>query len=214
MVATWRTVFSAFSLCALAWLPAGYGAEEAGQWRLIENKMRIAAGESTEYDIDGDEVNMANGAVLLEPMANTTIKLRMVTVNAKSKSLVFVRSRKGCEHVLVLLGNATAAVGRHRVGLSSGDEAIVTDHHPNYHDLVGEDEIGRRRCKLVPASDGRMLAVTEFSLIHALEREPLIYQLIHSDQSRDRALKDRLIKTAAVLSIVTAKHGQYSTGRQ
>src|SRR5262249_37309724 len=145
---------------------------------------------------------------------DATIRLPMSQIDAKARSLVYCRARQGCEHVIVLLGDAPVTVGRHRAQLSSGDEGIITDHDPKYLDLVGEDDIGRRGARLTPLPDNKTFTITEFSILDAIEREPLIYHLVHSDDARDRALKGRLMKTAAALNMVTFRHGPYSNGRR
>jgi hypothetical protein len=195
----------------------GFGADEPMNptnydWHQVENRMRIAGSDLTKYEVNGSELRLDSGSLLLEALTPSTIKLRLSEVQVKPKSLVFVRARDGCEHVFVLLGSAPVTVGRHRTALNTGEEVVVTDHEPNYRDLVGQDDIGRRRVRLTPLPDKKCVALSEFSLIQAVEREPLIHELVHSPDAHDKALKDRLIKTAAVLNIVTARHGQYSAG--
>jgi hypothetical protein len=209
-----RLTISAAAVIGCTSLSPALCAEDKGgyKWQRVESKMRLAAREDAQYEVDGSDVRLKAGALMLDAFAPVTLKLPLATVQPKARSLVFVRARPGCEHVFVLLGNAPVTVGRHRTMLSTGEEAVITDHQPDYKDLVGEDDIGRRRLRLTPLPENKTFVLSEFSLIQAVEREPLIYALIHSGETQDRALKARLMKMAAVLNIVTGRHGQYTTG--
>lgn len=219
MACIWRYVLAlavaAFMICAFPHVSQGSNEYcESGEptWHDVEHKLRFSSDADAKFEVGRDGVSVQRGSLIFDVMNSTTIKLPLSTVETKSHSLIFVRSQDGCEHVLVLLGSAPVRVGPHRAVLNSGEEAVVTDHEPTYKDLAGQDDIGRRRFRMTALPDNRTLAVSEFSLIQALEREPLIHNLLNCNDGRDRALKMQLIKMAAVLNIVTARHGQYTTG--
>lgn len=211
----WRLLVSAAAAVNLCGVCVAASQDDANpKWEQVENRMRFTVSDSAKYAVKGDEVSISEGELMVDAVANTRIKTRLSTIEAKSKSLVYVRSRAGTEHIFILLGSAPVVVDHHKELLNAGEEAVVTDHKPNYRDLVGDDDIGRRRLRTQPLVAGKHFATAEFSLIQAVEREPLIYRIFHSADSEDRLLKGRLIKTAAVLNIVTARHGQYSTGQR
>lgn len=200
-------IIAAVSLCctvASAW------AQDSKTWTKIEDKYKIAVAAETKYTVEGSHVGVTSGPALLEPNETMTVVTPHAELRVNRKTLLFVRITPETDHIFVLLGNASVRVGKHSSGLSSAEEAIVTSREPTTKDLVG-DEIGRRRLRLTKLANGKTLALTEFSLVHAIEREPMLYSLVHSDSREGKALKERLIKMAAVMSFVTSRHGPYTT---
>lgn len=191
--------------CALAAF-----AENTQGWTFSNEYFRAAVSERTKYKPEGSHLTVSAGEVLVEPTETMAIHSPHAETHASKKSLVYERLDKNADHVFVLLGRANVHVGRHSTSLKSGDEVVVSPQEPTTNDIVG-DEIGRRRLRLVKASNGFTVASTEFSLVHAIEREPLLYSLVHSNSAASKAIKMRLIKMAAVLNFVTSRHGPYTT---
>lgn len=180
-------------------------------WSQSHGQFNIASQDTTKLAVDGSHVHLTAGAAVIQAKGNGLVRTPEAIVELTKKSLAFVRTRPNCDHIFVLLGPARVIVGKHVVSLNSGDEAIVSNHDANYKDLVGADEIGRRRFRITKLPDAKSIALNEFSLVQALEREPLLYQLVHSQGKDNKSLKDRLLKMAAVLNIVTSRHGPYTT---
>jgi hypothetical protein len=157
-------------------------------------------------------VDLQEGTLLLEADQASLISTPLASLQVKPHAVVYAKVHAGCEHLFVLLGPTRVTVGQHSVQLSSGDEAVVSDHETTNFDLAGQDDIGRRSIRVTKLADKLSFALAEFSLIQAVEREPMLYRLFHSHDSHDKLVRERLIKMAAVLNIVTGRHGRYSTG--
>ena len=71
------------------------------------------------------------------------------------------------------------------------------------------DRVGRRRVNGVIAEDGQTLIRSEVSLVSLMQRSVLLRSLIMS--KADRALTDKLTKTAACFMQVTGGHGSYAS---
>jgi mannose-6-phosphate isomerase-like protein (cupin superfamily) len=202
-------VFSSI-LIALGFGAVAAVAQTASDWNFNNEYFRAALSERSKYKAEGEHLTVSIGEVLVEPTETMTLHSPHAETHVSKKSLVYERLDKNSDHIFVLLGHATVHVGHHSTSLKSGDEVVVTANEPTTADLVG-DEIGRRRLRLIKASNGYTVASTEFSLVHAIEREPLLYSLVHSNSATSRAIKMRLIKMAAVLNFVTSRHGPYTT---
>lgn len=203
--------FSVLALCLSSFSPS-IAEESQGTWRSLDG-VRVLAPEDSKYTSEGGHLLLQEGDVIVDSADNAVLRTAMSVIDAKKKSLLFARVGGGHEHFFVLLGTVVLDVDHHKTMLNAGDEAIVSDKDLDYHTVTRNDQIGRRRVRIVKLHESRSVAFSEFSLIQAVEREPLLYRLVHSRDDEGRALRARLIKMAAVLNIVTSRHGQYVTGR-
>ncbi len=211
MTSAFKLHLLAIALALSFWGLAAQSAKPAF-WTEVRDEMNYRASEGTHLSVVGDQIEVTSGAVLVEPKLDTVIKTPQFIIQAKKKSLILVRVRSGCDRVFTFLGPASMLIGKQATSLVSGDEAIVTDHEPRLVDIVGEDEIGRRRVRTTTISGGKTISLTEFSLVHSIERESMLYHLVHSSEKQSKGLRDRLMKMAAALNIVTSRHGRYTTG--
>jgi hypothetical protein len=186
-------------ICCTASVSSAGAADEAPEvWTKQTRQYKLATGENTTYTFDDG------------PLETIKVKTPHATAHVNRRSLVLVRVKDGCDHIFVLLGSASINVGRHSARISTGEQAVVTNHDPGLNDLGG-DEIGRRRLRMTKVGDGMTMSLCEFSLVHCIEREPMVYSLVHSKTADSKTIKEKLIKMAAVLNYVTSRHGPYTT---
>lgn len=217
-----KTVFSlltAFSCIALCLTPLKAAEETSTEqeepevskfWQEHSNDFNLAVevGASVKKLTD-KSVELKSGTVLVESKGRLTVHMPMSTWTLKPHSMALMRTDKGIERVYCLLEAASAECEGHKIVLRMGEEALVTDHVPRYQEVTGEFEVGVRRQRPRDLNDKRHLDLMEFSIVQAMEREPLLSQISHSKHSHDLALRERLLKTAAAILLVTGKHGQY-----
>ncbi len=187
---------------------------DGSAWKERSSELKIAVCQGAQYKRAGTVVELSEGSMLLEAVKPAVIKTPLSLLEVRCRGLVFVRVSTGAERIFVFLESARLICGKHFVGLGSGEEAYVADHEPQVREILVDDAIGRRRARVVKLGEGKGLAMSEFSMVQAMEREPVIYQVIHSGDPQDLALRDKLVKTAAVLNYVTSRHGQYSGGNR
>lgn len=213
---SFRALVIVVASLAMAVVPAVSAAEDedplAPAWQTVEPEVRMSTSKGSHFTRQGNAVKLEEGILVLDAEQAALIETPLARLGPRRKAVVYVKVRRGIEHFFVLLGPAEIKVGKHTAQLNSGEEAIVLDHEPGYSDLVGQDDIGRRRIRMTKLSESESMALSEFSLIQAVEREPMLYRLVHSTDVHDKSVRERLIKMAAVLNIVTGRHGQYSTG--
>ncbi len=159
--------------------------------------------------ISETELELLQGVFLIESESDCKIRLRMSEVELPEKSMILVRQAPGEERVYCLLENATVRCLDRQISLRYGEEYLLVDHKPRADELAGDYEVGIRQLRAFDLSDMRKLMVMEFSLIQAMEREPLLTQIVHSKHRHDCALRNRLLKLAAILNQVTNQHGPY-----
>lgn len=180
-------------------------------WNHSDEAFNMASSNTGAVAISGPVAEITSGNALVEPKDTTVVKTPNAIAHLKKKSLLFVRVDKFGDHLFCLLEPVTVLVGKHSTTLQSGEEIIITDQDAKMRGAVSEDDIGRRRMRITQLPEGKTLALTEFSLVHVMEREPVIYKFVHSDDRQSKPLRERLIKMAAVLNVVTSRHGPYTT---
>ena len=191
---------------------------QAGQtfWTDGDNAFRYRGGAGADLKITGqDRMDLTSGKLLIETTGQCVVATPLADIFIKRKALVLIRANKSSSRCLVLwdhdLGSVTVVCQKRHVRLGPGEEAYVTDHDPKGNEIM-DDEIGRRRVKVHVLGSGRAMTTDEFSLMQAMERDPLLYEMFRSPDGRDRMLKERIMKIAAVLNMVTGRRGFYTTG--
>lgn len=161
-----------------------------------------------------DLIEVKRGSALVKSKEPTTVITGRFKTEMKKNSLALFRIEGNTARCFMLLGQAKVKVkDDFHITPTAGTEVILSDHDPDMGELLYRDQLGRRNKKTRMLEPGLFIVSFEFSLIQALDREPLVYALAHSHEPSDFKFKNRLIKMAAVLNMVTANHGRYMTGR-
>lgn len=191
-------------------------AVEATGWSGNKNIALYRAAPGAEIrELSADKIELSRGEVVIEPSRPVTVVTPLAETHLMHRAAVLFRVQKGSERCMVLWDNGPDSVvlisQHHKANLGPGEEALLTDHDPNYREITESDDIGRRRIKLHEVGRHNHVVTAEFSLMHALQRDPLLYDLAHSKDKHDHSLRERILKTAAVLNYVTRGHGYYAT---
>jgi len=212
-----------FSCLLLAGAPASSAGgleldNQPGQtvWTEGDHVFRYRAASATELKITGkDRMELTSGNLLLETTGPCEVTTPIADIFIRRKALVLIHAKQTSARCLALwdndLGAVTVVCQKRHVRLGPGQEAFVTDHDPKGSEIM-EDEIGRRRVKVHVLGSGKAVTTDEFSLLQALERDPLLHEVFRSPDARDRLVKEKIIKIAAVLNMVTGRRGSYTTG--
>lgn len=187
--------------------PGWHGVKGAAVWR--------SAPGSEIKQLDQDTIEIERGEVVIEPNHTITVSTPLAKTQILHKSAVLFRVKRGSERCMVLWDNGpdsvTVVCHQHKLKLGPGKEVLITDHDPNYREITESDDIGRRRIKMHQVGSHQHIVTAEFYLLHALQRDPLLYDVAHSKDRHDQALREHILKTAAVLNMVTHGHGFYAT---
>lgn len=169
-----------------------------------------SASSAVYKETEPSTIEIESGTILIEALKSTRVVTPLAQFELKPKALILVRVDKESERALALLEGVTVHVRKRSTDLRFGEQALITTHAPSHAELIGSEQIGIRQVRQHAIGDGHHISITEYSLVQATERIPLISKVIHSGHAHDKALKSRLIKAAAVLNMVTSRHGGYN----
>lgn len=192
-------------------------AEQESPWKgdNIGFKYRIAPGTEFKHK-SKHHIQLISGQILIDAHRTIYVDSPLASVELKRGALVLFRIGDGTERFMVVHdndhGSAEIVCKNFCVKIGPGEEAMITHHEPTYREILETDDIGRRRVKMHLVGDNHHITTSEFSILQALERDPLLYEISKAHHHHDRALKKKIIKTAAVLSHITSHHGFYSSG--
>lgn len=180
-------------------------------WVSSTKAYNLAAPPDAKFkELESTRLELESGTILIEALKPTTVVTPMSEFQLKPKSLVLIRVCNGTDRALALLENAAVTTNKRSTEVRFGEQVLVTERAPGPAEMVGEERIGIRQIRQHPLGHDRYISIMEFSLVQATERIPIVSQVIHSGHAHDKALKQRLLKAAAVLNMVTSRHGGYS----
>lgn len=194
-----------------------YSQPTSTSWQYGKHSFRFRPTPGSEYRLKSHDVlEITAGEILVEPTRQAVIVTPHAETYVKRRAVMLFRVQAGSTRCMVLWdagsGSVSVVRNRHHARLGPGDEALVCDHDPNPREIYEADEVGRRRIKVHEVGAGSAITTAEFSLLQALERIPLLYEVFRSPDAPDKAIKEKILKTAAVLNMVTYGHGTYSSG--
>lgn len=179
-------------------------------WTDDEKNFNLAVENGSEFTkVSDDVLQLKSGTFLVESEGAVTLRLPMSELQLKPKTIILARVSKNSERFYCLLDEGVLTISGKAFLIHCGEECLLSDHNPRPNEITGEYDVWVRQGIGSDISDDRKLAMMEFSIIQAMEREPLLRQVSHSKHGHDRALRDRLLKAVAVLNFVTNRHGQY-----
>lgn len=179
-------------------------------WSEDEKNFNLAVENGSEFTkISEEMLILKSGTFLVESEGAMTLALPMSKIQLRPKTILLVRVTPGSERLYCLLDAAVLTTETKSFNLQCGEEVLLTNHRPTPAEITGEFDVWVRQGRGEDISDDRKLAVMEFSIIQAMEREPLLSQVSHSRHGHDRSLREKLLKAVAVLNFVTTRHGQY-----
>jgi hypothetical protein len=187
------------------------GGEHLSQfWQDNSKGYNLAVEIGAKYKKEGEsELELHSGSFLVESKDTVILRLPMSTWKLKPKSMLLVRVAPEAERLYCLLDQASATCEGKNIPLRLGEEVLISTHIPKPEEVAGEFDVGVRLPRAFDLSENRKVSSMEFSIVQAMEREPLLSQISHSKHAHDKALKLRLLKAAAVLNYVTSRHGPY-----
>lgn len=180
-------------------------------WTEDSDRYNLACENGSSFEKpDKHTLELKSGTFLVESEKDLTLRMPMSTIQLKPKCMVLVRVNADNERFYCLLQNASLQVEATSVNMHCGEEVFLANHNPKPAELTGEFEVGIRQLKGFDIAANRKMATMEFSIMQAMEREPLLVQISHSKHTHDNGIRVKLIKAAAVLNVVTNRHGPYA----
>jgi len=211
-----------FCLCLLGGSLSATASEETGgetRFAARNSSFKFHMAPGTEFTQEkADRIDLNSGQILVEANRPGRILTPLAEIEFKHKALVLLTVEPGFERCQLFWDNGADAVSiscnRSLFRLGPGKEVLISDHEPTSREVIGSDEIAHRRVLTRLIGSSRHVTTAEFSMLHALERCPMLTQVAQSEDPHDRDIKQRILKTVAVLNMVTSQHGYYTNGRR
>ncbi len=158
-----------------------------------------------------DCVQLFSGDLLLVAKATGIVITPLAVTYVKEDSIVFFRTNTGIERVMVLSvpgKNSVVTIANNRAAkLHCGHEVVVTDHKPRIRETRQADSIARREFHAFDVGHDLYMTTTEFSIWHVVGTSPLF----QASDPLSRWTRNQALKTANIVDMVMAKHGNYQT---
>ncbi len=159
-------------------------------------------------------MNLRNGETLVNAQNKTVIKAGnyKVAVAAGTIALItregeVVKIRNAYENSA---GSIAVYVGNRVMKLSVGHEMLIGPNDGSVSKALKSEAVGRRSIKAFDVPGNNQVITCDYSLTSLVHNTDILTRLMKSENHGDRAIADKLVKMAAVLSTVTAGRGAYS----
>jgi hypothetical protein len=177
----------------------------------------LRASEDAKFKLTNSTTLEFNyGEMVVEALRPCDVVTPMGHLHLKNHAVVLVQVVTGFNRFFSICDNGDSDtelyIDHFRHNIAPGTAAFVSDHPPRYGEIVGRDDIARRRVRLHNLPGGIIVTTLEFSLLQAVQRNELLTHAINSPDTDMKDLKERVVKTCAVLNMVTSRHGTYSNG--
>jgi hypothetical protein len=201
-------------------LPVAFSAqpvlESCGLTTITSAAVKLHYTEQASVSLAKDRsLALRQGELLVATTAPTKVFADGYCIGLDTGSIALVANRG--DHIVVReLFNAKQApamvvtADKRSVGAAVGQELIIGKAGYSFAKVLGEDAVGRRRMRHIDMGAHTNVISCEVSLVSLLENTEILSRLSRSQSPEDRAIVNKILKTAVALSIVTQSHGPYS----
>jgi hypothetical protein len=148
---------------------------------------------------------------------DTVIPAGSYSIRIASGAAALVTTNGGTVTVRTVHAGAPSAVtvisGSNFIPVSAGHEVIV-GQSDKLAQAALTDKVARRKIHTTRISADRSVMTSEVSLVSLMQNSTALVKLMHSSNPADRALANKLIKTAACLMQVTGARGAYNANNR
>lgn len=151
------------------------------------------------------------GAIFVDLKPGATINTPLCSITSAEPTLVSIRANEDGTRIHACTGIKSIKVATQfgDLKMSSGHELLLAPFRPSPFTVLGADGIGRRRLVAVSLDSQHTAVSGEFDPISLAKSQACIMQAINSTPE----IKNRFVKQAAALRVVTASHGAYFVRR-
>jgi hypothetical protein len=156
-------------------------------------------------------ISFESGEALIYAAAFTRIQCGSQTVNLKPGTIAWLSRQGNSTRICSLAAqtpNAIEAVLKNKsIQASYGEELILGDQDV-YTRMIG-DNLGHRNIRVIALSENISVAKSEVSTTSVFNSSDLLQDIYISQDKQDKAMLNKIVKTAACISVVTGNHGPY-----
>lgn len=99
------------------------------------------------------------------------------------------------------------------IPINAGQELVLGPSEKLLRSVLQTDGVARRRLVKLPATGTESVVLSEVSFVSAINNSHVLKTLLQSKNMQDKLIAGKIMKMAVVLSVVTAKHGSYTTSQ-
>ena len=163
--------------------------------------------ELLHYDLD-------SGHVLVQPQERTTVETDEGKVEVGPDAIAAILKTADGVTVLDLYdkhkGDVKIYTGDEVIAMAPGMQVTLTRHPTkDLKELHPARFIGHRNLRHKRAADGTRVFVADFSIFAAVARMKRIRDLAHSSKKSERRLFEKILKTAASITILHGLRGKF-----
>jgi hypothetical protein len=160
--------------------------------------------------VDGT-LQLQSGEIFLDASCPLPVQAGSIQVLAGKAALASIRSKDGITYVRVCssAGSVSVKVNGRTLLLNAGEELMACVHRPDNSEIHPADGMARRNSHTT-AYGNTYVTISDFSIISMVSAHDMLCSLHDSENSADRLLLNRLLKTAATIDVVLRHRGAYS----
>ena len=173
---------------------------------MVQNVPAMASVQDDQLSkIAEDMYELKSGDILMAPERTTKVKTAQGIVQIKKGAMVIIQAERRITRVLDLHDKSNSDVtvyfGQQTVKMQPGGEiALVEGSNRDAQRLMTRAEnVAHRAMQFVPYDEGKIAVFSQFSMVDALGKHPILMQLRLSNDKADEKLLDNLLKTTAAL---------------
>ncbi len=162
-------------------------------------------------ELDTNTVKLTDGSILIEAKGDCSVVMPMCTLYLKRGSLALCQADEDRDACSILLESGRLLLEKKYLKLWAGNRVWLSSSNTHPQSSKTPEKVGVRQVNTSVLGNIR-LTTAEFSLVQTMQQNPLVFALMHSNDGNDQSLKNKLIKTAAILDMITPGHGRFYTG--
>jgi hypothetical protein len=153
-------------------------------------------------------LSIAFGELFVDAASGANIHTNLGSVQARKGSLCSLRNDGNSVYVRALsdVGHTKVVSENREVNLAPGEELLLTNHAPLVTEIKPGDGVGRRGANTREIGAQKFATVSDFSMITFIANSKSF-----TAQAPNRKLVERMLKTAAAVSMVTQRKGAYTS---
>ena len=187
--------------------------EESDVFREKHHLQPINTNETVSVMSPNDTItNLQSGWYLIAPHHHTGIRTAWCGISVSRKAIALVHLKEHKVSVYDMsdshAGDIRVSIGRKKIGLHPGQQFSVR-HNADTVSGAPQVAIAVRNPQKVVLGEGLSGLFSEFSIPCALSNANLYKTLSHSNNRHDRAVLNRILKSAASVQTITSEYGPY-----
>lgn len=156
------------------------------------------------------KIGLIGGRFFLVSGADQIVQAKQADLYLKENSAAHVEVRNGLMRVQCFSDPKSVLLvqGKSGIPMHWGLESLILDHQASWGEALPADGVGRRAFE-IHAGSGSNIVFSDFHIGSLLLQTSYLLSLRKPSNHWHHAVQERLLKTAAALQVVTAKHGSY-----